>query len=127
MTSSLTNALKQYDYETSLVILSVPHQLKAQKWKRLHILSTFSGLDRQCTMKGISYRDPTEAISVKGKLRSSFNISFGNAWELGSRDLTEDSTVYSGKSPQLQYLAATGEKTMTEELKTFSDDSKVVS
>ena len=45
MISSLMNALKQYDYETSLVILSVPHQLKGQKWKRLHILSTFSGLD----------------------------------------------------------------------------------
>lgn len=74
-------------------------------------------------MKGISYRDPTEAISV----RSSLDTSFGNAWELGSRDLTEDSTVYSVKSPQLQSLPATGEETMTEELKTFSDDSKVVS
>lgn len=78
-------------------------------------------------MKGISYRDPKEAISVKGKPRSSLDTSFGNAWKLGSRDLTEDLTVYSGKSPQLQSLVATGEKTITEELKTFSDDSKVVS
>ena len=78
-------------------------------------------------MKRISYRDLIEATSVKGKLRSNLDTSFGNAWELGSGDLTEDSTVYSCKRPQLQSLAATGEKTMTEELKTFSDDSKAVS
>ena len=32
MTSSLMNALKQYNYETSLVILNVPHQLKAHRY-----------------------------------------------------------------------------------------------
>lgn len=35
--------------------------------------------------------------------------------------------IYSGKSPQIQSLAATGEKTMTNEFKVFSDDPKCAS
>lgn len=35
--------------------------------------------------------------------------------------------IYSGKSPRIRSLVATGEKTMTNEFKIFSDDPKYAS
>lgn len=99
--------------------------LEAQKWERLHTPSTFRGLDHAPGKEPVmgSWR----GYFRKGQASEpGLHTHFGKDWELGFRDLPSTQTVCSGRSPRMPCLAATGEKTMTDDFKIFSDDSKFV-
>lgn len=70
----------------------------------------------------------TDAISVKGKLESpvwTHPLAMPGRWVSEISRMIQ--SVYSGKSPRTQRLAATRGKTVTAEFKMFSDDSKFIS